>query len=98
MVAKVQTLLKAVQGLSDREQLELISAIAQLLQGDEQPPSPNRDFWNPQSLAQILQTQRRPPFHNRSDWGGDFWPEEEKVEEIIGYLYAQRQEDLTREQ
>jgi hypothetical protein len=96
MTTKLKTLIHDVQNLSTDEQLELLHVISISLESrkktGEGPPE-NTDFWNPKSLAEIVQAQQSPVIETLNELAGDFWPEDESVDEFIDYIYKQRQED-----
>ncbi len=56
---------------------------------------PATDFWQGATLAELAAAQGVQPLRaDQTPWG-DFWPEEEAVEEFIAAVRQWRQEDLT---
>jgi hypothetical protein len=96
MSTRLQTLIEAAQELSPLEQLNLISAVSQSLHRSYQRLQPVLDFWRPQTLEQLIQAQRTRPITAIADLQASFWPEEESADDIIEYIYRQRQEDRLR--
>jgi len=75
------------------ERLRLISAVSQSLHHDDQRLQPWRDFWRPQTLEQHIQRQQTQPLTDISDLQAGFWPAEEPADDIIAYIYQQRERD-----
>lgn len=96
MSTRLQTLIEAAQRLSPLEQLNLISAVSQHLHSSYQQLQPALDFWQPQTLEQLVQTQQTQPIMDIADLRASFWPEDESADDIIEYIYQQRQEDRLR--
>jgi hypothetical protein len=96
MTPKLQALIEAAQELSPLEQLNLISAVSQSLHRNYQRLQPRVDFWHPQTLEQHIQAQQTQPITDIADLQVSFWPEEESADDIIEYIYQQRQEDRLR--
>jgi len=91
MSTRLQDLIGAAQKLSPLERLDLIRAISQSLQrayveGDA-------DFWHPETLEQHVRTQNAPVITDISELKADFWPEDESADDLIAYIYQQRNED-----
>lgn len=95
-MTRLQTLIEAVQELSPLEQLSLINAITQSLHRSYQHLQPVADFWQPQTLEQHIQAQQTQPVEDIADLQASFWPEDESADDIIEYIYQQRQEDRLR--
>lgn len=89
----LQSIIDAAQELSPLEQLQLIEAVSEFLQLKYQISRPTEDFWNPQSVEELVQAQNKQPVTNIADLAVDFWPEQETADDIIEYIYQQRQED-----
>jgi hypothetical protein len=97
MTPKLQSIIDAVQELSPLEQLQLIEAVSEFLQRKVQQTLPVVDFWNPQPIEEIARAQNKPPVTDISDLAADFWPEQETADQVIEYIYQQRQEDRLRD-
>lgn len=50
-------------------------------------------FWQPQSSGQLIQVQAVPPMHDITRLAFDEWAEDEPADEMIAYIYEQRQAD-----
>jgi hypothetical protein len=95
MSPKLQSIIDAAQELSPLEQLQLIEAVSEFLQ--LKITRPTVDFWNPQSVEELVRAQNRQPVTNIGELAADFWPEQETADDIIEYLYQQRQEDRLKD-
>ena len=93
MSLELQTLIKGAQKLSPLEQLELITRLTQALQQNYHRVQFDMDFWKTKELHQILQSQKVGHITDITKLAVDFWPEEESANDIIEYIYQQRQED-----
>jgi hypothetical protein len=90
MNTQLQSVINTALKLEAFEQLELIQAISESLQRNY---SSKMNFWQPQSLESTLQIQPTQTVSKIADLGADFWPENETADDIIQYIYQQRQED-----
>ena len=97
MSPKLQSIIDAAQELSPLEQLQLIEAVSEFLQLRYRRTGPPVDFWNPQSVEDLVRAQNKQPVTNIADLAADFWPEQETADDIIEYLYQQRQEDRLKD-
>jgi hypothetical protein len=97
MNTKLQTIIEAIQELSPLEQLQLISMISRSLSRTYQRLAPEAGFWEPQTLEQTAQAQGVRPIEQIASVAGDFWPEDESADDVIGYIYEQRREDRSRD-
>ena len=97
MSPKLQSIIDAAQELSPLEQLQLIEAVSEFLQLKYQIAGSTGDFWNSQSVEDLVRGQNKQPLTSIADLSADFWPEHETADDIIDYLYQQRQEDRLRE-
>ena len=97
MTPKLQSIIDAAQELSPLEQLQLIETVSEFLQRKYQQTLLPVDFWNPQSIEEIARAQNKPPVTDISDLAVDFWPEQETADQVIEYIYQQRQEDRLRD-
>ena len=97
MSPKLQSIIDAAQELSPLEQLQLIEAVSEFLQLKYQITRPTVDFWNSQSVEDLVRAQNTQPVTNITDLAANFWPEQETADDIIEYLYQQRQEDRLRD-
>jgi hypothetical protein len=97
MSPKLQSIIDAAQELSPLEQLQLIEAVSEFLQLKYQITRSTGDFWGPQSVEELVRAQNRQPVTNIADLAADIWPEQETADDIIEYLYQQRQEDRLKD-
>jgi hypothetical protein len=93
MTASLNSLIEAAKELSPLERLDLISAITQSLQDSYQQLLPAVDFWEPKALEYFSEAQRTQPVSDIAELRADYWPEEESADDLITYIYDQRQED-----
>ena len=97
MTVKLQTLLEEIQELSPSEQLELIHIISFTLSRHSQKTFSKQDVWTTKTLEEIVASQQVAPITNIDELAGDFWPEDESVNDFITYIYQQRQEDRVKD-
>jgi hypothetical protein len=97
MTAKLQTLIEAARELSPLEQLNLIRVISQSLYHSYRQMEPNLDFWEPQRLEQLIEAQQTQAISDIASLRAGFWPEDESADDLIEYIYGQRQEDRVRD-
>ncbi len=50
------------------------------------------DFWRPKSVEDLAREQGVKPVENPNDLKGDFWPEDESVDDFLVWLRALRRE------
>ena len=50
------------------------------------------DFWESKSVEQLATEQDVKPVEDPNDLKGDFWPEDESVDEFLAWLRALRRE------
>lgn len=93
MSPQVQTIIQEAEELSPNEQMELLSAISEMLQNHHKQ---SLTFWKPKTLEQLADEQQIQAIKNISDLKTDFWPEEESIDEFNEYIYKQREEDRLR--
>lgn len=91
MAEKLQALIETAKELSVAEQLELISAVSQLVRGAYRDSGAT--FWQSKTVEQLIAEQRVRPVESLKDLTADFWPEKESADELIEYIYQQRLED-----
>jgi hypothetical protein len=91
MAEKLQALIETAKELSVAEQLELISAVSQLVRGAYRDSGST--FWHSKTVEQLIAEQRVRPVESLKDLTVDFWPEKESADELIEYIYQQRLED-----
>ena len=48
-------------------------------------------------MEDLVRAQNKQPVTNIADLAADFWPEQETADDIIEYLYQQRQEDRLKD-
>lgn len=90
MAEKLQALIETAKELTVAEQLELISAVSQLVRGAYRDPG---SFWQSKTVEQLIAEQRVRPVESLKDLTADFWPEKESADDLIEYIYQQRLED-----
>ena len=96
MTTKLKNLLHDIQELSTSEQRELIHIISFSLSRKDQAQEkrfPQTDFWTSKTLEELIQEQNVSPIHDISELAGNFWPEDESVDDFLDYIYGQRRED-----
>ena len=96
MSTKLNSLIKAVRGLSPTEQLELIRAVTQFLDTSCRQ-EPLNDFWKSQSIEDIRGIQEKPVVSDLAKLAVDFWPDDEARDAFIDFVYTQRHEDRLTE-
>jgi hypothetical protein len=96
MSPQLKAIITEAQELTPVEQVELITAISQLLQNTYKLLEVNSDFWQPKTFDQLYKERRVQTVENIFDLAADFWPEEESVDEFNEYVYKQRHEDRLR--
>jgi hypothetical protein len=97
MTPRLRSIIDAIQELSPLEQLQLIEAVSEFLQRKYQQTLPSVDFWKPQPIEELARAQNKPPVTDISELVVDFWPEQETADQVIDYIYQQRQEDRLRD-
>ncbi|MBV9786670.1 MAG: hypothetical protein JOZ51_00730 [Chloroflexi bacterium] len=93
MAIGLQQLIGEAQTLSPQEQVELISAVSQFLRQSYQQPLSTNDFWQPQSISQLIQAQVVMPVRDIMQLAFDEAADDESADEMIAYIYGQRQAD-----
>jgi hypothetical protein len=96
MVDGVQQLIREAETLSLQEQVELISAVSQFLRRSYQQPLLTSDFWQPKLIDQLIQAQAVAPVQDITHLAFDELADEEPADEMIAYIYGQRQADRLR--
>ena len=96
MSAQLKSIIKKAKALNPSEQMELITAISQLLQDAYKPFFLDSNFWQPKTIDQLYKEQQVQTVEDIFDFAADFWPEEESVDEFNEYIYKQRHEDRLR--
>ncbi len=91
MTDKLQALIETARELSVVEQLELISTVSQLVQRAYHES--DASFWQSKTVEQLIEEQGVRPVANLKDLTVDFWPDEERADDFIDYIYQQRVED-----
>jgi hypothetical protein len=98
MATSLQDLIDAAEKLSPLEKLDLINALSRSLQHNyaalaEFDSLDPVGFWKPQPLEKHLQLQRTPVVGDIAELRADFWPEDESSDDLIEYVYRQREKD-----
>ncbi len=92
MTTKIQTMIEESREMSTGERLELIREVARTL-----PTGHPQDYRRPGTLEELALSQEVSPVEDLRDLAVDFWPEEESADELVEYVYRQRQEDRTQD-
>jgi hypothetical protein len=97
MTPQFEAAIAAIQPLSITERQQLLqiliqnnSALTTDLKTDLKTLSD--EFWQGTPLNQLLTTQTPTPVQNIKELAADFWPEEDSIEDFLGFLQQQRQE------
>ena len=100
MSPQLQVAIAAIEPLSPTERVQLL----QLLTHSDPPSTSQADlralstqFWQGYTLQELYATQTPKTFHNLNDFKGDFWTEEDSIEDFLIFLHQQRQEDVMRQ-
>ena len=96
MAMDLQQLIGEAETLSPQEQVELISAVSHFLRRSYQQSLPTTDFWEPKSVDQLIQAQAVQPVRDIAQLPVDEAPDNEPADEMIPYIYGQRQTDPLR--
>ncbi|MDP9309839.1 MAG: hypothetical protein M3R24_02910 [Chloroflexota bacterium] len=96
MAMDLQQLISQAETLSPQEQMELIHAISHFLRRRSQQPLPATDFWQPKSVPQLIQAQAVQPVQDIAHLPSDEAADNEPADEMIAYIYGQRQADRLR--
>ncbi len=96
MTIHLQHLISEAQALSPQEQVELIHAVSQLLRRSYEQPFSTTDFWQPKSIEQLVQTQAILPVEDITQLAFDEESEDETADEMVAYIYGQREADRLR--
>ena len=91
--SRLQDVIEAAQDLSPLEQLDLIQALSKSIQASYLGISSTEDFWRPKTLQEHIGAQQPKPVIDIADLVADFWPKDESADDLIVYIYGQRQED-----
>ena len=92
-MTRLQAVIEAVQELSPLEQLDLIQALSKSVQASYLGVSSTEDFCKPKTLREHLSIQQTKPVSDIGDLVADFWPEAESADDLVAYIYGQRQQD-----
>ncbi len=97
MSTKLQTAVDTAEKLSPLEQLELLRILSESLHRNFHQTLLTEDFWQPKTLDQLLRAQQTSPVADIDELAVDFWPEEESVDDLVEYIYQQRDEDRLKD-
>ncbi|MCP4350037.1 MAG: hypothetical protein GY795_31545 [Desulfobacterales bacterium] len=89
----LEPIIKNVRQLPLPYQLELVSEITRSLSMKYGTPDYGTDFWNPKPLDEIIETSPAGPISDIEALAGNFWPDEESVDDFNRYIYSQHRED-----
>lgn len=92
MSTKLEEIIDAAQELSPKERLDLINAISRSLQ-HYWPDRIDSGFWRPIPLVEHADCQGTPVIEKIAELKADFWPEDETADDVITYIYSQRESD-----
>ena len=94
---QLQNIINEIQQLSTTEQKELLSAISKPIQSKSTQLKINNNFWNSKTIEQLVSEQQIQVASSISEIGGDFWPQEESVDEFNDFILTQRHDDRSSE-
>ena len=97
MSPQLQSIINEIQQLSTTEQKELLSVISKPIQSQYIQLKINNNFWNSKTIEQLLREQQVQVASSISEIGGDFWPQEESVDEFNDFILTQRHDDRSSE-
>jgi hypothetical protein len=92
MSTKLEEIIDAAQELSPKERLDLIKAISRSLQ-DYWLGGIEGGFWQSIPLEERIARQRTPVIKKIMELRAEFWPEDETADDVITYIYSQRESD-----
>jgi lipoate synthase len=90
MSPQLESAIAAIQPLSSTERQQVLNLLRQT--DFTNLADRSREFWQGQTIEQLRAIQKTKPTNNLEDLVPDFWPEEDSIEEFLGFLQAQRQE------
>jgi hypothetical protein len=91
MASDVEDILAAVRGLPPHDQREILRRLTESLVPDEKAiERANENFWNSRSIDEIIREQQVAPIYDLRTLAFSDWPEDESVDDLIAYIYAQR--------
>ena len=96
MAMDLQQLIGEAETLSPQEQVKLIRAVSHFLHRSYQQPLATTDFWQPKSVDQLIQEQAVQPVLDIAQLPFDEGAGDEPADEMIAYIYGQRQVDRLR--
>lgn len=94
MTPQLETAIAATQPLSLLELTQLISILASTLLKIQALEAESSAFWSNSSLGDLSQGQFVPVFLGLQTVASDLWPEEESIDDFLGFLQEQRQSDM----
>lgn len=92
MEAHVQAVLEQAQQLTTEEQLELIEALAHVLQRQGRITQPS-SFWHPPTLDELAAQQQPRTFTSLAELVMPDWPTDEQTDHMIDFFHQQRKQD-----
>lgn len=90
MTGQLNQAIQIAQSLSPAEQLELLQAIAGMLQKLNTLERQNRLFGNAHSIEDLIEEQQPPVVHDLKSLSVDSWNEDEQNSEFLKFLQQQR--------
>jgi len=88
-----QTIVQEIQRLTPQEQIDLLQILSRSINDVSRQNNGANAFWKHRQLAEHIQQQKVQPATDIASLKGDFWPEEESVDEMLEYIYSQRYEE-----
>ena len=94
MATDIEDILTAVHSLPPQEQREILRRLAESLVPDEKAINhANENFWKSRSIDEIIHEQHIAPIYDLRTLAFSDWPEDEGVDELMAYTYAQHETD-----
>lgn len=90
MTVQLKSIIKDAQTLSPVEQVELITAVSNLLQKSYYPTTWKHDFWETKTLQQRIDEKKTIAIENIENMAGNFWPKEENLDDFLSFTYQER--------
>lgn len=95
MTEALQQVVDAARALSPKDKLELVEIISgELNLNGSQRIS--EEFWRPRSLDEIARNHASVVVTNVDDLVGDFWPQDESVDEFNQFIAEERENDRAK--
>ncbi|MGH2515093.1 MAG: hypothetical protein ACRDHP_05500 [Ktedonobacterales bacterium] len=94
MTTNAQDILKAARALPPHEQIEVLQGLARSLAQTLSPLAQGTtEFWTHRSIEDLAREQHTPVITDLHDLVMADWPNNESVDDLIGYIRDQRHAD-----